>query len=130
MYIYRRGDTISKWLKLSYKGTGEPVNLAGLNVFSQMRKEPDGDLIADGSVMVDAANGLICAVYTTEQSANLTPGEYGFDIRAKFVYQNQGRPDMDGNTPTVVTGNASVSEVITLFSTRITIVEPYTKNLG
>lgn len=104
MQIYKQGDTIRQYVKIAFKGTGAPVNLAGCMAYSQMRKLPEDELIADGAISIDAPNGLVSATYTPAQTINLMPGVYGFDIRMK-----------------------SQGDVITLITKQITIKKPYTE---
>ena len=104
MQTYKQGDTIRLFVKIAYKGTGDPVNLAGCTARSQLRKKPGDSLKANGTVAIDTANGLVSATYTSAQTAVLEPGSYGFDIRL----QTQG-------------------DEITLITKQITIVKPYTE---
>lgn len=99
---YKQGDTIRHYVKLAYKGTGAPVNLGGCTARSQMRKKKE--LIAEGVVAIDAANGLVSATYTPQQTQELEPGNYSFDIRMQ-----------------------SQEDVITLCTKQIKIIEPETE---
>ena len=99
---YKQGDTIRHYVKLAYKGTGEPVNLEGCTAKSQMRKNKE--LVAEGAIAIDTANGLVSATYTPQQTKVLEPGNYSFDIRM----QSQG-------------------DVITLCTKQIKIIEPETE---
>ena len=104
MQTYKQGDTIRQFVKIAYKGTGEPVNLAGCSAKSQLRQKPGNVRAADGTIAIDTANGLVSATYTPQQTAALEPGTYGFDIRLK-----------------------SQGEVITLITKQITILKSYTE---
>ena len=124
MKTYKQGDTIRKVVKFTYKGTGEPVNLMSCTAVSQMRNA-DGELVVEAIPSVDVANGLVIVEYTTEQTAALEPGGYGYDIRLKSEWRRSS-PEIEGytiNDPVTQSGK----DVITLFSTEIKIVKPFTE---
>ena len=124
MKTYKQGDTIRKVVKFTYKGTGEPVNLMNCTAFSQMRNA-DGELVAEASPSVDVANGLVIVEYTTKQTAALEPGGYGYDIRLKSEWR-RSISEIEGytiNDPVTQSGK----DVLTIFSTKIKIEEPYTE---
>ena len=79
--VYKKGDTIRKYIKFAYKGSGEPVNLSDCTVCSQMKKIPEKTLVASGTAVIDVTHGLITVTYTPTQTSALTVGSYGYDIR-------------------------------------------------
>ena len=125
MKVYRQGDTIRLGVKLAYKGTGSPVNLEGCTAYSQMRKYPGEELIAQGIPYINVPLGLISVEYTKDQTAQLEPGEYGFDIRMKSEW-SASHPFPDGYTPDDP-DRRSGTDIITLYSTRIKIIKAYTE---
>ena len=89
------GDFLRVRISITYIGTKEPVDLTGCSAFTQMRVFPDGELIAEGIASIDAENGLVSAYFSSDQTKNITPGDYGFDIRlvsqddVKTIYTEQ-----------------------------------------
>ena len=124
MRVYRQGDTIRFGVKLAQKGTGDPTNLTGCTAFSQMRKYPEGELIAEGTPYINVPLGIVGIEYTKDQTAQLEPGEYGYDIRMKSEW-GVNRQFPDAYIPDDP-GRRAGTDVITLYSTRIKIIPPYT----
>lgn len=125
MKVYRQGDTIRQGVKLAYKGTGAPVNLTGCTAYSQMRKYPGEELIAQGTTFINVALGIVSVEFTKDQTAQLEAGEYGYDIRMKSEW-NASHPIPDGyivDDPVLRSG----TDIITLYSTRVKIVKAYTE---
>ena len=100
----KQGDTLRRRITLEYKGTKTPVNLTGCTGYSQFRRFPGGELIANGTVTVGGAEGTVVAVYTATQTITFEPGEYGFDIRLE-----------------------SSGDRKTLYEEAVTVVLPYTE---
>lgn len=101
--IVKQGDTIRKYIKFVYKGSGDPVDLTECVIYSNMRSLPDKELKARGTGKIDELNGLIWVTYTSEQTSELPEGNYGYDIRL----ESQG-------------------DVITIYEEQFSIVKPYT----
>lgn len=60
---------------------GDNINLASYNVASQMRKSPYSSTSHAFETWVsDAANGVISISMTWENTANITPGRYMYDV--------------------------------------------------
>lgn len=100
----KKGDTIRKRLLLKYIGTSSPVNLTGVAGYSQLRATPKGPLMAEGDVAIDATAGAITVTYQSAQTAGLSEGNYGFDIRI----------ETDG-------------DVKTIYTKEVKIINPYTE---
>ena len=124
MKVYRQGDTIRRGVKLAYKGTGDPVNLTGCTAYSQMRRIPGDELVLEGIPSIDIAQGTVRVEFTAEQTSLIEPGTYGFDIRLKSVWR-ASRPDIGDYSINPV--GQSGTDVITLYTERIQIVEAYTE---
>ena len=102
--ILKQGDTLRRRISLKYIGNNAPVNLAGCTGYSQLRQQPGGDLIANGTVTLGGADGTVVVVYSKTQTASLQLGDYGFDVRL----------ESDGDRRTIYTEN-------------IKVVKPYTE---
>lgn len=95
MRSLKTGDSLRVRIEVTYKGTKDPVDLTDCTGFTQMRIAPGSELIAEGTVTIDAVNGLITAYYSSDKTANLVPGNYGFDVRlvsqgdVKTIYEEQ-----------------------------------------
>ena len=54
---------------------GQPYNLSGKTVTCEMRDEPEGTLLSTATVTItDAANGVLEALFSSTDTANLTEG--------------------------------------------------------
>lgn len=78
--LVKQGACFSPCIKLTYKKTGAPVNLTGCTAFSQMRKEPGGELVATGVCDVNTSSGRITVTYDSNATENIPKGEYGYDV--------------------------------------------------
>lgn len=89
------GDFIRIRIAVTYQDNNNPVDLTDCTAFTQMRKSPGDELSAEGTVTIDAENGIITVYYSSDKTANLAPGNYGFDVRlvsqgdAKTIYEEQ-----------------------------------------
>lgn len=75
----RQGDTFRRKLSLTYKDSGNPVDLTGCTAYCQVRRSPGQELLITATPTIDGGN--IFVTLSKEQTAALEPGEYGFDIR-------------------------------------------------
>ena len=95
MRYIKTGDFLRVRISVTYQKTKTPVDLTGCSAFSQMRKTPGDELMAEGTVTIDAENGLITVYYASDQTENLEPGTYGYDVRfvsddeVKTIYEEQ-----------------------------------------
>ena len=80
MIKIKQGEDYRKVLVFQYADSLEYVDLSGVTAFSEMRDKPNGTLAATGTCTVIAGRGEITALYDSAQTAEIEPGEYGFDI--------------------------------------------------
>ena len=80
MIIITQNEDYTKYLHLQYADTGEPLDLTGCSVYSQMRDKPNGTLKATGICTMTAASGDIWVRYAASATLAIEPGEYGFDV--------------------------------------------------
>lgn len=80
MITIKKKEDYIKYLHLQYADTQEPLDLTGCSVYSQMRNKPGGTLACTGVCSMDAEKGDIWVKFLGANTADLTPGEYGFDI--------------------------------------------------
>lgn len=99
----RQGDTFHRRICFTYPGVG-PVSLTDVTAFSQIRRKPGDELIAEAETVIDVENGTIDVIFTAEKTAAIEPGTYGYDVRIKSA----------GNTYTVD-------------SEKIKVVKPFTE---
>ena len=125
MKTYKQGDTIRFGVKLAHIGTGAPVNLEGCTAYSQMRRYPGGELIAEGTPSIDIALGKVSVEFPIDLTARIEPGIYGCDIRLKSVWKVTGA-DIDVYHTSDPVG-FSGRDVFTLYTTQLRIVSPYTE---
>lgn len=100
---HKRGDTLRRTIVLNYQN-GTPVNLTGVEVYSQMRDKPGGELKAEAECAVDIALGRIMVTYSAAQVNALEIGHYGYDIRV-----------------------VSEGDVQTIYTQEVEVIEPYTE---
>lgn len=105
MITIKQNEDYTKYLHLQYADTGEPLDLTGCSVYSQMRDRPNGTLVATATTSMTAASGDIWVTYAASATASITPGEYGYDVWL-----------VDGN-----------SKKHPLYTTRIQIIGVYTE---
>ena len=79
--IVNQGDTLRRRVLFRYIGTNTPVDLSGVQGFSQLRATPKGPVMAEGMVTIDATQGAVTVLYEPSQTEELEAGNYGFDIR-------------------------------------------------
>lgn len=80
MITIKQNEDYTKYLHLQYADTGEPLDLTGCSVYSQMRDRPNGTLVATATTSMTALSGDIWVTYSSSATSSITPGEYGFDI--------------------------------------------------
>lgn len=108
MIVICQNEDYTKYIHLQYADTGEPLDLTGCSVYSQMRDRPNGTLKATGICTMTAASGDIWVRYSAAATLEIEPGEYGFDVWL-----------VDGN-----------NKNHPIYSTRVQIAGRYTEDLG
>ena len=79
MVTIKHGEDLLWYDFLKYKD-GRAANLTGITASAQMRIVPEGELVAEGVCTIDAEHGTLTTLFTSAQTENLKPGEYGFDV--------------------------------------------------
>ena len=78
--IIKQAEKFDRVVFLKYADTGEYVNLIECTAYCQMRNKPGGTLIATASCVIEPTLGRISASFSSEDTADIVPGDYGFDI--------------------------------------------------
>ena len=104
--IKKREDYI-KYLHLEYADTGDPADLTGCSVYSQMRDVPGGTLLATAVCTMEAETGDIHVKYSGSDTEDLPLGEAGYDV---WIVENGMKHP--------------------IYTTRVTIIDAYTKDFG
>lgn len=63
--------------------TKEILDLTGCEAFCQLRTAPGGELAADAATQVEPALGRVTVLWTADQTAEIEPGTYYFDVWLK-----------------------------------------------
>ena len=87
----KQAENFSPCIKMTYKKTGAPVDLTGCTAYSQMRREPNDELIATGNCEIDTKGGRITVTYDSATTANIPLGEYGYDVWL-VISESEKRP--------------------------------------
>ena len=67
---------------LYFTKNGEPVDFTGTTVKSQIRKvKNDSSLAAEFDCIVNIGEGSIILLLTAEQTSNMNPGMYVYDVK-------------------------------------------------
>lgn len=88
--VIKQAETFRRSLKFTHIKSGEIINLDGCTAYSQMRKVPGGELIADADCAIDIANGIVMATWSAAQTAEFPIGKLGYDIW--LVYRDEQKP--------------------------------------
>lgn len=94
-------------LNLQYADTLQPIDLTDVQAFSELRENPGGELKAQGTCAV-STSGKITVTYSSASTAQLEPGEYGFDV---WIVDSQNKKHP-------------------IWETRVEVKKPYTENYG
>lgn len=78
--IIKQAQSFDRVKVLKYSDTGDYVDLSGCTAYCQMRTEPGGDLVATAECSVTPLLGRVSATFTSDTTASIEPGDYGFDI--------------------------------------------------
>ena len=76
----KQAENFAPCIKITYKKTGAPVDLTGCTAYSQMRREPNDELVATGVCQIATKEGRITVTYDSATTANIPLGEYGYDV--------------------------------------------------
>ena len=107
MIIIKQNEDYIKRFYFEEADTGEPISLTGVTAYSQLRDKPGGTLKATASCVVDTTDNFITVTYSASQTAELEPGEYGYDV---WIVENGLKHP--------------------IYTARVAVVAPYTDNIG
>ena len=78
--IIKQAEQFDRVVTLKYADTGAYVDLEGCSAYCQMRTEPGGELLATADCSVEPNVGRVAASFSSSITAEIEPGNYGFDI--------------------------------------------------
>lgn len=79
--VIEQGFDFSNTFELLDPSTNGPLNMVGYGITAQMRKSySSSSATTFASTIVDASQGIIKIELTKEQTLELTPGRYVYDI--------------------------------------------------
>ena len=105
--IIKQRETFRRRLKLTDSKSGAVLDLTGCTAYSQMRREPGGELLGTAQCTVDEKKGEIEILWTASQTANWDVGNAGYDV---WLY-------LEGDQKVI-------------FTETVKIILSYTENIG
>ena len=78
--IIKQAEHFDRVITLKYSDTGDYVDLIECTAYCQMRTKPGGVLVATAFCIIEPTLGRISASFSSEDTAEIAPGDYGFDI--------------------------------------------------
>ena len=88
--IIKQAETFRRALKFTHIKSGEIIDLDGCTAYSQMRKKPGDEWVADAECAIDTVNGIVMATWSAAQTADFPVGKLGYDIW--LVYRDEQKP--------------------------------------
>ena len=80
MTIIKQKETFRRVLKLTDTKSGAVLDLTGVSAYSQMRKQPGGELLGTAQCTVNEQKGEVEVLWTTSQTENFPLGNAGYDV--------------------------------------------------
>jgi DUF4097 and DUF4098 domain-containing protein YvlB len=80
--IIDQGTTFSTVINLTDEN-GDPINLTGYTGDAQMRKHYTSSNSQSFSISLGSTSGTVALSLTANQTANLTPGRYVYDVEVR-----------------------------------------------
>jgi len=80
MTTIKQKETFRKSFKLTDAKSGMKIDLTGCTAYSEMRREPGGELLGIATCTVDATKGTIDVIWTSSVTANWAVGNAGYDV--------------------------------------------------
>ena len=81
--LVKQSETFRRSYTFRDAQTKSILDLTGCSAFCQMRTQPGGELIATADCSIDIALGRVTALWTADQTAEIEPGTYYFDVWLK-----------------------------------------------
>lgn len=80
MTIIKQKETFRRVLKLTDTKSGAVLDLTGVSAYSQMRKQPGGELLGTAQCTVNEQKGEVEVLWTADQTENFPLGNAGYDV--------------------------------------------------
>lgn len=80
MTIIKQKETFRRVLKLTDTKSGAVLDLTGVSAYSQMRKQPGGELLGTAQCTVNEQKGEVEVLWTASQTENFPLGNAGYDV--------------------------------------------------
>lgn len=81
--ICKQSETFRRSYRFRNGETKAILDLTGCTAYSQMRDKPNGTLVANATCSIDTAVGRVTVLWTKDQTAEIAPGHYVFDVWLK-----------------------------------------------
>ena len=107
MTIIKQKETFRRVLKLTDTKSGAVLDLTGVSAYSQMRKQPGGDLLGTAQCTVNEQKGEVEVLWTATQTENFPLGNAGYDVW--LTLEGDQKP---------------------IYTEAVEIVQGYTENIG
>ena len=80
MTIIKQKETFRRVLKLTDTKSGAVLDLTGVSAYSQMRKQPGGELLGTAQCTVNEQKGEVEVLWTASQTEFFPLGNAGYDV--------------------------------------------------
>ena len=107
MTIIKQKETFRRVLKLTDTKSGAVLDLTGVSAYSQMRKQPGGELLGTAQCTVNEQKGEVEVLWTATQTENFPLGNAGYDVW--LTLEGDQKP---------------------IYTEAVEIVQGYTENIG
>ena len=105
--IIKQKETFRRTLKLTDSKSGAVIDLTDVSAYSQMRKEPGGELLGTAQCTVNEKKGEVEVLWTASQTEYFPLGSAGYDVWLTF--EGDQKP---------------------IYTEKVEIVQGYTENIG
>lgn len=105
--IIKQKETFRRTLKLTDTKSGAVIDLAGVTAYSQMRKQPGGELLGTAQCTVSEQRGEVEVLWTASQTEFFPLGSAGYDVW--LTLEGDQKP---------------------IYTEAVEIVQGYTENIG
>ena len=107
MTIIKQKETFRRVLKLTDTKSGAVLDLTGVSAYSQMRKQPGGELLGTAQCTVNEQKGEVEVLWTASQTEFFPLGNAGYDVW--LTLEGDQKP---------------------IYTEAVEIVQGYTENIG
>lgn len=105
--IIKQRETFRRVLQCTDTKSGAVIDLTGVSAYSQMRKQPGGELVGTAQCTVDGKKGEIEVLWTATQTGSFPLGSAGYDVWLTF--EGDQKP---------------------IYTETVEIIQGYTENIG